>query len=882
MKGLKKISTIFISVLICILSAAVFAGCDNDSKTCKLYVFSAQGGYVLVDDSKDPVEFGDEGSKTFVYNRGDTVKLKAVAERGYDFVKWECTDKIDQSINLTNEEIEFKINDAKVVVRAKFVLDGTVKYTVSWEQSDAFQIAPQQGYTTEVDLRGEFKFKINPSIGYDLSGVEVKANGVKLTPVLGVYTINNIAEDIKITVGGVTKEEFEVAVETRLPQGIIVSPVDNYTWYVEYGDDFKFEVNISNDSYSIDGIKVYSNGSLLSAVNGVYTISNITSNINITLDIKKHEYNITCSQSEGFELNLEDDYGEYPYEVSHGGEFKFKVELLAGYVANNLQVLAKINNNSTEIFADGKGIYTIENITDDVQIIINGISKENYEITYISRHYDIVPQSGYDFTVEYGDDFRFTVKVHEGFTYTNLNVYCNDMLITSIGGGVYKIENITSEIEISVEGIVAATPQAQTYEFTLAFTDDIVNQSGDIYFFMPEKLKFTFIEGTGVQSYNVNSYPTAFECDSEKYSASEFEELINSVLDDLWLGDYVVECLAADANLEVRFIIFEGDKFTVDWNLIPSVGTIYVGLKNVGGDTNSSYGITYTQGNYNIVPQSGYDFTVEHGGSFRFTIQIHNGYTATNMKVYKDNVLITSIGGGVYEIKNITSNVNIRVDGISKAHYDVIYVSRHYDIVPQSGYDFVVEHGGTFRFTVRIHNGFTANNMRVYKDDVLITSIGGGVYEIKNITSEIEISVEGIVEESQTPETPEATTFTFSILLPDYITDGSLNGNPDAEIYLPDILTFTFVEGEGEQEYDSAEYPLVFNCYDEYYSAEEFEQMINDILSNDLFLSYELAGFAATETLDIIFMVFNGDTFTIDWDWMPKTGNIYMIFNKII
>lgn len=581
MKGFKKISTIFISVLICILSAVVFAGCDNDSNTCKLYVFSAQGGYVLVDDSKDPVEFGDEGSKIFTYNQGATVKLKAVAEQGYDFVKWECTDKLDQSINLTNDEIEFNISNSEVVIRAKFVLDGTIKYTITWEQSENFEIIPLEGYSSQVDLRGEFKFKVTPSVGYDLSGADVKANGAKLTPVAGVYTINNIADDIEITVGGVIKKEYKVTVGTDLPQGIEIIPEGSQTWNVEYGDAFEFAINITKNGYNEEGIKVYSNGVLINAEDGVYTISNITSNINITLDITKYEYDVTCNQTEGFDLIPEDGYNEDLYVVPYGGQFKFRLELLDGYVAQNLQVFAQVNSNSVQLYADGKGVYSIENVIGDVVIIVNGISKATYDITCISGHYDIIPQNGYDFIVEHGENFRFTIQVHEGYTYSNLKVYSNDYLLTPIGGGVYEIANITTEIEIAVDGITAIVPQAKTYTFTLKFTKDIVDQSGDIYFYMPATLNFTFIEGTGVQTYNTNSYPTAFECEGETYSASQFEQLINTILDqELWLGDYVLDCLASDENLEMQFIIFKDNQFTVDWDSIPESGEIYVVLKH--------------------------------------------------------------------------------------------------------------------------------------------------------------------------------------------------------------------------------------------------------------------------------------------------------------
>ena len=400
MKGLKKLSIIFISVFVCIFSAVIFTGCDKDEKTCKLYVFSTQGGYVLVDDNKEPVEFGDEGSKTFVYKKGNNVKLKAVAESGYVFVKWECTDKLDQSIDLNKEQIEFGINDSEVVIRANFVLDGTVKCSIDWETGEGFEIVPLNGYSTEVDLRGDFKFKVNASEGYDLANADVKADGVKLTPDLnGVYTITNIAEDITITVGGAVKKEYKVTVNKDLAPGVEVTPEDGYTFNVKHAEDFKFTIVIRDDGHDADTLKV-------------------------------------CI-------------------------------------------------NTTQLIADDYGVYTIS--------------------------------------------------------------------------------NITSNVEINIE-IESLAPETSTFTFSISVTEDIVDQNGDISFFMPDEVTFTLMKGEGAQSYNTGDLKL-FDCDGESYSSKDFVDYINGILYDNMLGDYVLSYIALDSDGEQKLIEFSDDGFTVYWNI---------------------------------------------------------------------------------------------------------------------------------------------------------------------------------------------------------------------------------------------------------------------------------------------------------------------------
>ena len=56
---------------------------------------------------------------------------------------------------------------------------------------------------------GEFKFTVGLDDEYNNSSVIVKANGNEISPVDGVYTIENVTENIDITVDGVVKNKSE-------------------------------------------------------------------------------------------------------------------------------------------------------------------------------------------------------------------------------------------------------------------------------------------------------------------------------------------------------------------------------------------------------------------------------------------------------------------------------------------------------------------------------------------------------------------------------------------------------------------------------------------------------------------------------------------------
>lgn len=67
---------------------------------------------------------------------------------------------------------------------------------------------------------------------------------------------------------------------------------------------------------------------------------------------------------------------------------------------------------------------------------------------------------------------------------------------------------------------------------------------------------------------------------------------------------------------------------------------------------------------YTVHPQQGTE--VEHGGSFRFTVEIAGGYTAGNaFRVFAGGRELTA-SGGVYTISDVQGDVKIRVEGVAK------------------------------------------------------------------------------------------------------------------------------------------------------------------------------------------------------------------------
>lgn len=78
---------------------------------------------------------------------------------------------------------------------------------------------------------------------------------------------------------------FQKIYDVTLPevQGATVAAVEGYTTAVEHGKDFKFTVTL-DDEYNQSVITVKAGDAVLTAVEGVYTIENITGDVTVTLE----------------------------------------------------------------------------------------------------------------------------------------------------------------------------------------------------------------------------------------------------------------------------------------------------------------------------------------------------------------------------------------------------------------------------------------------------------------------------------------------------------------------------------------------------------------------------------------------------------------------
>ena len=161
-------------------------------------------------------------------------------------------------------------------------------------------------------------------------------------------------------------------------------------------------------------------------------------------------YTVTLTEGDGYTVTAAEG-SESP--VKEGGSFSFSVAVNEGYEGTPV-----VKTNGTELAA-ANGVYTIENISADQSVTVEGISKKlvTYTVTLTEGEgYTITAVEGSISPVKQGDSFSFTVTIDDGYEGTPV-VKAGETELTAMEG-VYTIENIDEDQIVTVSGIEKAAP----------------------------------------------------------------------------------------------------------------------------------------------------------------------------------------------------------------------------------------------------------------------------------------------------------------------------------------------------------------------------------------------------------------------------------------
>lgn len=164
------------------------------------------------------------------------------------------------------------------------------------------------------------------------------------------------------------------AYEVTLPEneGYTITACEGSENPVQQGGSFSFTVTV-NDGY--EGTPVVKAGETeLTAVEGVYTIENITADQTVTVEgiTKTVTYTVTLTEGEGYTITACEG-SVSPVRQNHSFSFTVTVD------TENYEGTPAVKVNGNELTSGENGIYTIENITADQTVTVEGIRKKTPE-----------------------------------------------------------------------------------------------------------------------------------------------------------------------------------------------------------------------------------------------------------------------------------------------------------------------------------------------------------------------------------------------------------------------------------------------------------------------------------------------------------------------
>ena len=273
-----------------------------------------------------------------------TVKVNgAVLNASEDGVTY-TVKAVSEALTITVEGAEKNVYKVTLPLSAAYTATGADSATYGEEYSFVLEIKPE----------------------YNAENLVVNANGETLTPEADgkTYVVKAVKSDITVTVEGLEINVFSVTLSSG--EGYLLEGAAT----VEQGATYRFTLTIE-EAYDKSEITVKANGrEIFAESDGVsYELANVTEDLSITVEgVEINTYEVRLPAGEGYTVT-----GESAQTVNHGDSVSFIV------AATEATSLIRVTNGATKLAGDN-GVYTIENVTEDIILSVKvfGITERIY------------------------------------------------------------------------------------------------------------------------------------------------------------------------------------------------------------------------------------------------------------------------------------------------------------------------------------------------------------------------------------------------------------------------------------------------------------------------------------------------------------------------
>ena len=354
-------------------------------------------------------------------------------------------------------EVNLPVSKGRVDISDAQVGPYTVTYLDVYLQGSyapvSIESATQDGTTINIILSAGSDPSAALQVGFGGSG----QSGAMLSHSGNTCTLSNGTGTINCSITAIIPPSRPVAsggytIQFSMPMGEsynVTAPTgEGFTFTgkntANEGSDYSFQIAVDN-AYDDSNMLVKVNGEPVQAINGTYTVANVSGNLAITVEgiIKKEVCTITAPAGEGFTFTG-------AATVYKGESYSFQIAVDNAYNGENMVVKA----GTTEL-TGSNGSYTIDAVNEDTVISVSGIEKKaTYTVTVTKgTGYTI---SGQD-TSYAGEPYTFTVTVDDAVYKAAEAVVKVDGEAVTLSDGKYTIPALDSDKIVTVENLIERT-----------------------------------------------------------------------------------------------------------------------------------------------------------------------------------------------------------------------------------------------------------------------------------------------------------------------------------------------------------------------------------------------------------------------------------------
>ena len=446
-------------------------------------------------------------------------------------------------------------------------------------------------------------------------------------------------------VDGTSVEPEPETYEVTLTQGegYTIAAAEGSSSPVTEGGSYSFTVTVNNGYEGTPVVKV--NGTELTAVDGVYTISNITEAKTVTVEgitQKVNTYTVTLTEGVGYTIAAAEGSSS---PVTEGGSFSFTVTVNNGYEGTPV-----VKANDTELTAEN-GIYTITNISASQTVTVEGITVKGNMYTVAASD---------DVTASKGNTASVSVHVtgNSNEEITGYNDY--DVTVSYDPAALTYESAVAAHSGAEIIHDAAGTIRVIGHGEAKSFDDAVVT------------LNFSVLESGShdvtITTAKIDNSGNAIALDAPEAALSDKTTAVKVAypvtLPENFTGDASVlpggdyQFTAPNEYYDITV--------TVDGEVVtPEVDGLVYTLRAVSGDVvitavGKTYKVTKNGENVTI---DGAD-TAQYGADYSFTVTADSGYSVANVSVKVGDAAVDyTISGGKYIISGskITGDVTVTV-----------------------------------------------------------------------------------------------------------------------------------------------------------------------------------------------------------------------------